>query len=76
MSTHNLQKCMCLSRNKKNKVYPCKSQFYCIKVGFKGVSIIYVFVIYFSTKTYMVNHKMCLAKALLMSTTTYAFLEK
>ena len=28
---------MCLSRNKKNKVYPCKPQFYYIKVGFKGV---------------------------------------
>ena len=33
---HNL----CLSRNKKNHVYPCKSQFYYIKVGFKGVKII------------------------------------
>ena len=31
---------MFLSRNKKNNVYPCKPQFYCIKVGFKGVSII------------------------------------
>ena len=29
-----------LSRNKKNNVYPCKPQFYCIKVGFKGVKII------------------------------------
>ena len=27
---------MCLSRNKKNNVYPCKPQFYYIKVGFKG----------------------------------------
>ena len=26
-----------LSRNKKNNVYPCKPQFYYIKVGFKGV---------------------------------------
>ena len=25
-----------LSRNKKNIVYPCKPQFYYIKVGFKG----------------------------------------
>ena len=33
-------KCMFLSRNKKNNVYPCKPQFYYIKVGFKGVSII------------------------------------
>ena len=28
------------SRNKENNVYPCKPQFYCIKVGFKGVRII------------------------------------
>ena len=27
---------MFLSRNKKNNVYTCKSQFYYIKVGFKG----------------------------------------
>ena len=31
---------MFLSRNKKNNVYPCKPQFYSIKVGFKGVKII------------------------------------
>ena len=31
---------MFLSRNKKNKVNPCKPQFYYIKVGFKGVKII------------------------------------
>ena len=33
---------MFLSRNKKNtsNVYPCKPQFYCIKLGFKGVEII------------------------------------
>ena len=29
------------SKNKKNKVYPCKPQFYYIKLGFKGVNIIY-----------------------------------
>ena len=29
-----------LSRNKKINVYPCKPQFYYIKVGFKGVKII------------------------------------
>ena len=28
---------MFLSRNKKNNVYPCKPQFYYIKVGYKGV---------------------------------------
>ena len=33
---------MFLSRNKKNNVYPCKPQFYYIKVGFKGVKIIKV----------------------------------
>ena len=34
-------------RNKKSNVYPCKPQFYYIKVGFKGVKIIYyVFVMY------------------------------
>ena len=31
---------MFLSRNKKNNVYPCKPQFYHIKVGFKGDKII------------------------------------
>ena len=31
---------MLLSRNNKNDVYPCKPQFYYIKVGFKGVKII------------------------------------
>ena len=31
---------MCLSRNKKNNVYPCKPQFYYIKVEFKGIKII------------------------------------
>ena len=33
---------MFLSRNKKNNAYPCKPQFYYIKVGFKGVNIIQV----------------------------------
>ena len=31
---------MFLIRNKKNNVYPCKPQFYYIKVGFKGLKII------------------------------------
>ena len=30
-----------LSRNKKDNVYPCKPQFYYIKVGFTGVKIMY-----------------------------------
>ena len=36
------QQSMFLSRNKKNNVYPCKPQFYYIKVGFKGTKIIQV----------------------------------
>ena len=31
---------MFLSRNKKINVYPCKPQFYYIKVGFKGIKTI------------------------------------
>ena len=31
---------MFLSHNKTNNVYPCKLQFYSIKVGFKGVKLI------------------------------------
>ena len=31
---------MFLSRNKKYNVYPCKPQFYYIKMGFKGFKII------------------------------------
>ena len=31
---------MFLSKNNENNVYPCKPQFYYIKVGFKRVSII------------------------------------
>ena len=31
---------MFLCRNEKNNVYPCKPQFYYIKVGFKGGQII------------------------------------
>ena len=31
---------MFLSRNRKNNVYPCKPQFYYIKVGFNGIKII------------------------------------
>ena len=31
---------MFYQQNKKNNAYPCKPQFYCIKVGFKGVKII------------------------------------
>ena len=38
--TNEYPQSMFLSRNKKNNVYPCKPQFYYIKVGFKGVKII------------------------------------
>ena len=38
---------MFLSRNKKTNVYPCKPQFYYIKVGFKGDKLYrYVFVMF------------------------------
>ena len=38
---------MFLSRNMKNNVYPCKLQFYYIKVGFKGSKLYrYVFVMF------------------------------
>ena len=33
--------CVFFSRNKKNDVYPCKPHFYYIKVGIKGVKIIW-----------------------------------
>ena len=32
---------MFLAEKKKNNVYPCKPKFYCIKVGYKGVEIVY-----------------------------------
>ena len=38
--TNEYPQSMSLSRIKKNNVYPCKPQFYYIKVGFKGVKII------------------------------------
>ena len=39
---------MYLSRNKKNNVYPCKPQFYYIKVGLRGSELYrYVFVMMF-----------------------------
>ena len=39
-SSNEYPQSMFLSRNKKNNVYPCKPQFYYIKVGFEGVKII------------------------------------
>ena len=41
-SSNEYPQSMFLSRNKKNNVYPCKPQFCYIKVGFKGVKIIYI----------------------------------
>ena len=41
-SSNQYQQSMFLSRNMKNIVYPCKPQFYYIKVRFRGVKIIYV----------------------------------
>ena len=43
------QQSMFLSRNKKNNVYPCKPQFYYIKVEFKGAKLYrYVFVMHWT----------------------------
>ena len=39
-SSNEYPQSMFLSRNKQNNVYPCKPQFYYIKVGFMGVKII------------------------------------
>ena len=39
-SSNEYPQSMFLSRNKKNNAYPCKPQFYYIKVGFKGVKIL------------------------------------
>ena len=38
--TNEYPQSMCCYQYKKNNVYPCKPQFYYIKVGFKGVKII------------------------------------
>ena len=38
-SSNEYPQSMFLSSNKNNNVYPCKPQFYYIKVGFKGVKI-------------------------------------
>ena len=39
-SSNEYQQSMFLSSDKKNNAYPCKPQFYYIKMGFKGVKII------------------------------------
>ena len=39
-SSNEYPQSMFLSRNKEKNVYPCKPQFFYIKVGFKGVNII------------------------------------
>ena len=39
-SSNEFPQSMFLNRNTKNNEYPCKPQFYYIKVGFKGVKII------------------------------------
>ena len=39
-SSDKYQQSIVLSRNMKNNVYPCKPQFYFIKVGFKWVKLI------------------------------------
>ena len=64
MSTHNPPRrgssneyplSMFLSRNKKNNVYPCKPQFYYIKVGFQG-EILYRHVFVMPASQYDLNN--------------------
>ena len=56
---------MLLSRNKKYNVYPCKPQFYFIKVGFKGSKLYrYVFVIPLYTPLFNFPLKWFLSKFL------------
>ena len=46
-----------LNRNKKSNVYPCKPQFYNIKVGFKGVKLYrYVFVMRMTQNVFTEQH--------------------
>ena len=40
ISAQNIDCRYSLEKNKENNVYPCKPQFYYIKVGFKGIKII------------------------------------
>ena len=59
---------MFLSRNKKNNVYPCKPQFYYIKVGFKRVRIILAcFRDAFIPASFAVNYRITLFFSLHMS---------
>ena len=51
---------MFLSRNKKNNVYPCKPQFYYIKVGLRGSKLYrYVFVMFMSQRHHFLQDCMC-----------------
>ena len=51
---------MLLSKNKKNNVYPCEPQFYCIKVGFKGTELYrYVFVMIFFPFRFLRRELLC-----------------
>ena len=53
-SSNEYPQSMFLSKNKKNNVYPCKPQFYYIKVGFKGSNLYrYVFVMNWPVKLTM-----------------------
>ena len=58
---------MFLSRNKKNNVYPCKPQFYYVKVGFKEVKIIWVC---FRDESWFKNY-ICLKICLIIKTLNY-----
>ena len=63
---------MFLSRNKKNNVYPCKPQFYYIKVGLRG-SILYRYV-FVMLWVFIMPLRLCVA--LLMNTHNVCFVQK
>ena len=54
------QQPMFLSRNKKNNVYPCKPQFYYIKVGFLRGSKLYRYVLVMSNQPAQSHRLICL----------------
>ena len=67
---------MFLSRNKKNNEYPCKPQFYYIKVGFKGSKLYRrVFVMYIKNICCVYSVE-SLDEAIIMSTHTIYFMIK
>ena len=66
--TNEYPQSMFFEQNKKNNVYPCKPQFYHIKVGFKGVKLYRHFFV--GVKAYFLGKldlKMCSAECVVHS---------